>query len=113
MSDRFCTMRQLGAEFGVSSHVIGRALKEMGLRTPDGQPSCRAQENGLVKLAVGPQPWIPLWLWHKERTTALLEEAGFEAAEEGAMANNGDVGGNICGDGGVSMADAAVSEGDL
>ena len=79
MSDRFCTMRQLGADFGVSSHFIGRVLKQIGLRTPGGQPSCRAQDNGLVKLAKGPQPWIPLWLWHKERTTALLEEAGFEA----------------------------------
>ncbi len=79
MSDTFCTMRSLGAVFGVSSHFIGRVLKEMGLRTPDGQPSCRAQENGLVKLVQGPQSWIPLWLWHRELTTALLQEAGFEA----------------------------------
>ena len=106
MNDTFCTMRSLGAEFGVSSHFIGRLLKEMGLRTPDGQPSYRAQDNGLVKLAVGPQPWIPLWLWHKELTTALLVDAGFEVAEKGGMANNGDVSANICGDGFVSMANA-------
>jgi hypothetical protein len=37
MNDTFCTMRHLGAVFGVSSRFIGRALKEMGLRTPDGQ----------------------------------------------------------------------------
>lgn len=79
MSDRFCSMRELGADFNVSSHVIGRALKEMGLRTPDGKPSYRAQDNGLVMQAAGPQPWIPLWLWHRELTTALLEDAGFEA----------------------------------
>ena len=79
MSDTFCTMRSLGAVCGVSSHTIGRALKQMGLRAPDGQPSCRAQEAGLVKLVQGPQSWIPLWLWHRELTTALLEEAGFEA----------------------------------
>ena len=90
MSDRFSTMRQLGEVFGVSSHVsVG--LETVGLRMPDGKPSCRRQENGLVKLAVGPQPWIPLWLWHKERTAALLKEAGFEAVETGGMANNGDV----------------------
>ena len=77
MNDTFCTMRSLGAVFGVSSHFIGRVLKEMGLRTPDGQPSYQAQEAGLVKLAEGPQPWLRLWLWHKERTTALLEKAGF------------------------------------
>jgi hypothetical protein len=72
-------MRQLGADFAVSSHFIGRALKEMGLRTQDGHPSYQVQEAGLVKLAKGPQPWVPLWLWHKERTTALLEDAGFLA----------------------------------
>ena len=81
MSDRFSfsTMRQLGEIFGVSSHVVGRALKQMGLRTPDGKPTYRAQDDGLVMLAAGPQPWVPLWLWHRELTTALLEEAGFEA----------------------------------
>jgi len=46
-------------------------------------------------------------LWHKELTTALLEDAGFEAMETGGMAGNGDVRENICGDGFVSM------EGDL
>ena len=78
MNNTFCTMRQLGEVFGVSSHVIGRALKQMGLRTQDGKPTYRAQENGLVMLAAGPQPWVPLWLWHRELTTALLEDAGFE-----------------------------------
>jgi hypothetical protein len=79
MSDTYCTMRQLGAAFGVSSHFIGRVLKQLGLRTPDGKPSCRAQDNGLVKVVQGPQSWIPLWLWHRELTTALLEQAGFQA----------------------------------
>jgi hypothetical protein len=113
MNNTFCTMRQLGAVFGVSSHFIGRVLKEMGLRMPDGQPSCRAQEAGLVKLAEGSQPWIQFWLWHKKRTTALLEEAGFKVAEKRGMADNGDVSANICGDAVVSMAEDAASEGDL
>ena len=90
MNDTFCTMRNLGTVFGVSSHVIGRALKQMNLRTQDGQPSYLAQENGLVKLAEGPQPWIPLWLWHKERTVALLEGVGFEVVEKGVSPLAGD-----------------------
>jgi hypothetical protein len=78
MSYTYCTMRELGEVFAVSSHFIGRVLKEMGLRTPDGQPSYQAQEAGLVKLAEGrPQPWVRHWLWHRERTTALLEKVGF------------------------------------
>ena len=78
----FCTMRNVGAVFGVSSHFIGRALKELGLRTRDGKPSDRAKESGLVEAFAGPQPWITLWLWHRERTVALLEEVGFELSEQ-------------------------------
>jgi hypothetical protein len=82
MSDAFCTMRNLGAVFDVSSHVIGRALKGLGLRTQDGQPSDQAKEIALVKEVNGPQPWVSLWLWHRDRTVALLEEVGFEPADQ-------------------------------
>jgi hypothetical protein len=76
MNDTYCTMRSLGVVFGASSHKIGRALKEMGLRTTDGTPSSRAREAGLVQVIPGPQSWIRLWLWHLEKTAAILEEAG-------------------------------------
>jgi hypothetical protein len=82
MSDVFCTMRNLGAVFDVSSHVIGRTLKGLGLRTQDGQPSEQAKESGLVKQVAGPQSWVSLWLWHRERTVAILEEVGFEPADQ-------------------------------
>jgi hypothetical protein len=78
MTDTFCSMRSLGAMLGVSSHVVGRVLKGLGLRTPDGQPSPAAKESGLVTQAEGPQHWIKLWLWHEERTLAILEAANLE-----------------------------------
>jgi len=90
MHDEFCTMRKLGALFGVTSHVIGRELKGLGLRTSDGQPSCRARESGLAKLVEGPQPWIPLWVWHREMTVAILEGAGFEVSEQSCSLVAGD-----------------------
>src|SRR5437763_1249425 len=39
MSDEFWTMKEIGVALGVTSHVIGKRLKEIGLRTADGKPS--------------------------------------------------------------------------
>ena len=92
-----------GGETDDCSHLLG--VQEH--RIAYAQPSYRAQEAGLVKLVEGPQPWLSLWLWHKERTTALLEKAGFEAGEKGGMDDDGDVEAHIRRDGVVNM------EGDL
>jgi hypothetical protein len=86
MNDDYCTMRSLGVYFGVSSHTIGRALKSLRVRTRDGQPTPRAKECGLVKLVEGPQPWVPLWLWHREMTVAILEGAGWKRADSPQVA---------------------------
>jgi hypothetical protein len=42
MCQEFCTMKEIGQLFGVSSHTIGKQLKELGLRTKDGKPSREA-----------------------------------------------------------------------
>jgi hypothetical protein len=38
MSD-YVTMKELGKLFGTTSHVVGRTLKEVGLRTKEGKPT--------------------------------------------------------------------------
>ena len=70
-SAQFVTMRQLGTRLGVSSHVVGRTLKETGLRDSEGRPSGRAKTGGFTK-AVFVDETFPLNLWHEDKTLAIL-----------------------------------------
>jgi len=76
MPNEFGTMREIGRLFGVTNHTIGRKLKAIGLRTPDGKPSGAAFDRGLVE-----QKWTDdhqhyCWVWHTARTVPFLEKAG-------------------------------------
>ncbi len=80
----FLTMRQIGKPFGKTSHMIGRTLKELGLRTAEGKPSRAAFEGGYCE-----QRWTRdwahyCWAWHGEKTIQLLQEhfGSAEATEQ-------------------------------
>lgn len=62
--------------FGMTSHKIGKALEEMGFRTEDHRPSCKAFSLGLVERRFTEDHQHYLWAWHHEKTVALLEQAG-------------------------------------
>ena len=72
-------LTHLGILFGVTSHQIGKWLKQIGLRTPEGKPSPRAFEDGFVDQRGSTQPGTYYWVWHGARTQKVLEEAGFKA----------------------------------
>jgi len=85
MSDQYWTMREIGALFGITSHKVGKTLKELGYRTPDGRPSQRAFDEGYVQQRWGfERQEIYNWAWHKDKVTALLEQAGLERVKDGA-----------------------------
>lgn len=46
--NEYFTLTELGRLYGVSSHVVGRWLKNLGLRTESGQPSNQAFADGFV-----------------------------------------------------------------
>lgn len=73
----YITMRELGTLFGVSSHVIGRWLVEIGLRTAQKRPSPAAFQGGYVQQG-GLQNGGYFWIWHREMTIAALEQAGHQ-----------------------------------
>jgi len=78
-SDVYVNQATLGRLFRVTSHIVGRALKEIGLRLPDGDPSPRAFELGLVKKEPIPgQKSLDYWVWQLEKTIPLLESAGLK-----------------------------------
>lgn len=76
MSNEYGTMREIGRLFGVTNHTVGRKLKAIGLRTPDGKPSHEAFARGLVEQKFTDDRRHYCWVWHTARTVPLLELAG-------------------------------------
>lgn len=70
-SAQFVTMRQLGTWLGVSSHVVGRKLKEVGLRNSEGRPTEKAKADGFTK-SVFVEETFPLIVWNEEKILAIL-----------------------------------------
>ncbi len=79
MPNEFQTMREIGKTFfGVSSHTVGRKLKELGLRTDDGKPSSQAFARGLVERRFTDDHQHYIWAWNTEKIIPLLEQAGLK-----------------------------------
>jgi hypothetical protein len=71
MSD-YITMTEIGEVLGLTSHQVGKRLKKLGLRTPEGRPSQAAFTSKLVA-----QKWTRdgqhyLWAWAAEEIVTLL-----------------------------------------
>lgn len=64
---------QLGELFDVTSHTIGRWLKDLGLRDEDGKPSQEAHDRQFCKQAPsGPTGYH--WVWDSQKTVAAFLE---------------------------------------
>ena len=75
MSD-YVPLKELSQLLGTTSHVVGRTLKEVGLRTKDGKPTRAAFAGGYCA-----QRWFDgkyVWAWEKGKTLRVLDEAGLE-----------------------------------
>ena len=69
--NQYASMQQIGKILGISSHAVGRKLKELGFRTPDGDPTDMAKESGLTRAQFVEQGYW-LNLWHQDRVLAVL-----------------------------------------
>jgi hypothetical protein len=77
----YLTMKEIGCFFGVTSHAIGKKLKEIGLRTREGKPSGAAFAGGFCA-----QHWTRdmahySWAWHQGKTVGVLEKIGLTRQE--------------------------------
>jgi hypothetical protein len=75
-------MKEIGKQFGLTSHAVGRALKELGLRDWSGKPSREAFAGGYCA-----QRWTSdgehyCWAWHGTKTIEVLQAHGFVRAVE-------------------------------
>jgi len=67
--------RDIGKLFGMTSHQVGKHLKDLGLRSQVGSPSKMAREQGIA-VPGGDFNGHPEHLWHVEAVVGLFEEAG-------------------------------------
>jgi hypothetical protein len=73
----FAPMRDIGKEFGLSSHQLGRILTEAGFRD-GGKPSAKAFQAGWVSQRFAPDGVNYMWAWSISKTRILLELKGYE-----------------------------------
>ena len=76
INNEFTTMREIGKLFGATSHEVGKWLVEIGLRTPQREPSQRAREGGFCARRPLESGYGSFDVWHQARTVAALEQAG-------------------------------------
>jgi hypothetical protein len=72
---------QLGTLFGVSSHVVGKWLIEVGLRTNDKRPTWDAHHEGYCESASSGSTGYH-WVWHSEKTVERFIQAGHRLISE-------------------------------
>jgi hypothetical protein len=79
MNYKYKTMSQsqLGKLFGVSSHVIGKWLVDVGLRSVRKRPTWDAHQEGFCESAPSGQSGFH-WIWNSERTVRRLVDAGHD-----------------------------------
>jgi hypothetical protein len=79
--NEFLSLTELGQLYGVTSHVIGKWLKGLGLRTADGRPSRDAFAEGYVSQRPSRQPGTYYWVWHGDKTTGRLDGMRYPRAK--------------------------------
>ena len=83
--NEYLSLTDVGRIFGVSSHVAGRWLKNLGLRTASGQPTALAFNEKYVAQRPSRYPATFYYVWHAGRTTELLDGMCYPRADLDAV----------------------------
>ncbi len=75
MSDFYATQSQIGERCNLSSHIIGRFLKKLNWRNPDGSPTQEAIDSKLCRQQFDEVRRCVFWVWNAAKVFAALEEA--------------------------------------
>jgi len=81
----YLSLTQFGELFHVSNQTVGRWLKEIGLRNPNGEPSQRAKDAGYVMRVSTPEG-KGFWSWRKHKTIEVLEAANHPLPDSPSVA---------------------------
>lgn len=83
MDDLFQTMRDIGAEYGLTSHKLGRILTEQGFRE-NSKPTIKAFNAGWVQQRFAPDSVNYMWAWHSGKCRVLLDHLGHQRSGDAA-----------------------------
>jgi hypothetical protein len=75
---KYRTMKQIGLEFGLTSHQVGKILKGNKLRHPDGKPTELAFSIELVAQKFTEDHTHYIWIWHRPRMVAIFQRLGLK-----------------------------------
>ena len=78
----FLSLTELGRLYGVTRNKVGQWLVDLGLRTKEKKPSRAAFDGGFVDQRPSTQPATYFYVWHAEKTTRLLDGAGYRRADQ-------------------------------
>jgi hypothetical protein len=81
MADEYLSLTEIGRLYGVSSHRVGKWLKDLCLRTEDGRPSGDAFRQGYVSQAPSRGPGTYFYVWHVGKTTEILDMMEYPRAK--------------------------------
>jgi hypothetical protein len=82
LDNSFQTMRDIGAEYGLTSHKLGKLLTEQGFRV-NGKPAGKAFNTGWVQQRFAPDSANYMWAWHSGKCRILLDCLGHERRDDG------------------------------
>lgn len=74
--NEYISITEIGRIYGVSSHIVGRWLKGLGLRTESGQ----AFNERYVSQRTSRYPGTFYYVWQAEQTTAILDRMCYPRA---------------------------------
>ena len=83
--DDFLSLTEIGKIYGVSSHVVGKWLKGLGLRAESGQPTDQARNERYIAQRPSTQPGTFFYVWSRSKTTALLDGMCYPRAVHGGI----------------------------
>jgi len=69
------SLRQLGELYGVTSHKVGKWLKDLELRDEEGLPTKKAHDGRYCKQTSAGEK-CTLWVWEAVKTVAVLKSDG-------------------------------------
>ena len=84
MKTEYLSMKEIGAIYNVSSHRIGKILKDCGLRTPGGKPSDRAFQEKFVTQRHSDDGETYFYVWDVAKVTPILERAALKKVADAA-----------------------------
>jgi hypothetical protein len=76
-TDVWANQTALGKQFGLSAVAMGKKLKELGLRTEDGNPTEQALTEGYCT-STPLKDGTPFFMWNRQKVEELMQAHGYQ-----------------------------------